>query len=262
LQSANPVRVLNSDRVFYWNFNKNNKTAFFKDFAYFRFMKNIIITGTSRGIGYELALQFANAGHNVLAISRKTPQALIENKNISCLSVDLSDENEIQKVENFLSQSWKKVDVIIHNAGSLLLKPFSETTQKDFEKIYKVNVFGVANLTRACLPYLQKGSHVVTISSMGGIQGSLKFAGLAAYSSSKGAVITLSELLAEEYKERGIAFNVLALGAVQTEMLQEAFPGYEAPISAEEMANYIFDFALTGNKYYNGKVLQVSSTNP
>ncbi|WP_310378479.1 SDR family oxidoreductase [Flavobacterium sp.] len=224
--------------------------------------KNIIITGTSRGIGYELALQFANAGHHVLAISRKTPQALLGNKKITCLAVDLSNENEMQTVQNFLSQSWKQVDIIIHNAGSLLLKPFSESTQEDFENIYKVNVFGVANLTRACLPYLQKGSHVVTISSMGGIQGSLKFAGLAAYSSSKGAVITLSELLAEEYKEKGIAFNVLALGAVQTEMLQEAFPSYEAPISAQEMANYIFDFALTGNKYYNGKVLQVSSTNP
>lgn len=225
-------------------------------------MKNIIITGTSRGIGFELALQFANAGHNVLAISRKTPQTLLGNKNISCLSVDLSDENEMKKVENFLSHSWENVDIIIHNAGSLMLKPFSETSHEDFENIYKVNVFGVANLTRACLPYLQKGSHVVTISSMGGIQGSLKFAGLAAYSSSKGAVITLSELLAEEYKERGISFNVLALGAVQTEMLHEAFPGYQAPISAEEMANYIFDFSLTGNKYYNGKVLEVSSTNP
>ncbi|MFV5702504.1 SDR family NAD(P)-dependent oxidoreductase [Flavobacterium sp. XS2P12] len=225
-------------------------------------MKNIIITGTSRGIGYELALQFANAGHNVLAISRKTPQDLIENQNITCLSIDLSDENEMQKVESFLSHSWKKVDIIIHNAGSLLLKPFSETSQEDFENIYKVNVFGVANLTRICLPYLQKGSHVVTISSMGGIQGSLKFAGLAAYSSSKGAVITLSELLAEEYKERGISFNVLALGSVQTEMLAEAFPGYQAPITASEMADYIFNFTLTGNKYFNGKVLQVSSTNP
>jgi short-subunit dehydrogenase len=225
-------------------------------------MKNIIITGTSRGIGYELALQFANAGYNVLAISRKTPQVLIENQNITCLSIDLSDETEMEKVDNFLSHSWEKVDLIIHNAGSLLLKPFSETSQEDFENIYKVNVFGVANLTRVCLPYLQKGSHVVTISSMGGIQGSLKFAGLAAYSSSKGAVITLSELLAEEYKEQGISFNVLALGAVQTEMLQEAFPGYEAPITAKEMADYIFDFALNGNKYYNGKVLQVSSTNP
>jgi NAD(P)-dependent dehydrogenase (short-subunit alcohol dehydrogenase family) len=225
-------------------------------------MKNIIITGTSRGIGYEMALQFAKEGHQVLAISRKTPQELIENGNITCLSVDLSIEEELNQVEQFLSSSWKKVDIIIHNAGSLLHKPFSQTSQEDFENIYKVNVFGVANLTRVCLPYLQKGSHVVSISSMGGIQGSMKFAGLSAYSSSKGAVITLSELLAEEYKEQGISFNVLALGAVQTEMLAEAFPGYEAPISAEKMANYIVNFALTGNQYYNGKILQVSSTTP
>ena len=225
-------------------------------------MKNIIITGTSRGIGYELALQFANAGHNVLAISRKTPQTLIENEKITCLSVDLSIEDDLKKVEQFLEYTWKKVDVLIHNAGSLLLKPFDQISSEEFENVYRVNVFGVANLTRVCIPYLQKGSHVVTISSMGGIQGSMKFAGLSAYSSSKGAVITLSELLAEEYKERGIAFNVLALGAVQTEMLQEAFPGYEAPLSAKEMADYIFDFALMGNKYYNGKVLQVSSSTP
>jgi NAD(P)-dependent dehydrogenase (short-subunit alcohol dehydrogenase family) len=225
-------------------------------------MKNIIVTGTSRGIGLELALQLADKGHHVLAISRSIPQALLGNENISCLSVDLAHESDLQKVGDYLSSTWKQVDAIIHNAGSLLLKPFSETAQADFESIYKVNVFGVANLTRIALPYLTKGSHVVTISSMGGIQGSLKFPGLAAYSSSKGAVITLSELLAEEYKEQGIAFNVLALGAVQTEMLAEAFPGYQAPISAADMAKYIVDFTLTGNQYYNGKVLEVSSSNP
>jgi NAD(P)-dependent dehydrogenase (short-subunit alcohol dehydrogenase family) len=225
-------------------------------------MKNIIITGTSRGIGFELALKFANAGHQVLALSRKAHQDILSHKNITFLSVDLSNEIELQQVTEFLSSAWKKIDAVVHNAGSLLLKPFSETAQEDFENVYKVNVFGVANLTRICIPFLQKGSHVVTISSMGGVQGSLKFAGLAAYSSSKGAVITLSELLAEEYKEQGISFNVLALGAVQTEMLQEAFPGYQAPLSASEMANYIYDFTLTGNKYFNGKVLPVSSTNP
>lgn len=225
-------------------------------------MKNIIISGTSRGIGYELALLFGNAGHQVLAISRKSPQALIEHQNITCLSVDLSKEEDLKKVENFLSSTWKQVDAIVHNAGALLLKPFSETTVADFEAIYKVNVFGVASLTRISLPYLKSGSHVVTISSMGGIQGSMKFAGLSAYSSSKGAVITLSELLSEEYKEKGISFNVLALGSVQTEMLAEAFPGYQAPLSAKEMANYIYDFTLTGNKFYNGKVLQVSSSTP
>lgn len=225
-------------------------------------MKNIIITGTSRGIGYELALQFAKEGHQVLAISRQTPQELIENPNITCLSIDMSVEDEMHEVTKFLSQTWKNVDVLIHNAGCLMHKPFSETSQSDFERVYKVNVFGVANLTRVVLPYMQKGSHVVSISSMGGIQGSMKFAGLSAYSSSKGALITLSELLAEEYREQGIAFNVLALGSVNTEMLQEAFPGYDAPLSAIEMADYIYNFSLTGNKYYNGKVLQVSSTTP
>lgn len=225
--------------------------------------KNIIITGTSRGIGLELAMKFANEGHQVLAISRKISTTLIENPNITCLSIDVSISEELLQVEKFITNSWQnKVDVIIHNAGALVNKPFEQITPADFEHVYKVNVFAVAELTRICIPYLSKGSHVLTISSMGGVQGSSKFPGLAAYSSSKGAVITLSELLAEEYKEQQIAFNVLALGAVNTEMLHEAFPGYEAPLSAKEMAEYIWNFALTGNKFYNGKVLQVSASTP
>jgi len=225
-------------------------------------MKNIIVTGTGRGIGYELALQFANAGHYVLAASRKIPQALAEHPNITCLSVDLSVATDLDKIKDFLSNSWPTIDAIVHNAGALVMKPFSETTLEDFENVYKVNVFGVASLTKLALPYLRKGSHVVSISSIGGVQGSMKFAGLSAYSSSKGALITLSELLAEEYKERGIAFNVLALGSVQTEMLAEAFPGYQAPLSALQMAEYISNFTLTGNQFYNGKILEVSSTTP
>lgn len=225
-------------------------------------MKNIIITGTSRGIGNELALKFANEGHNVLAISRKTCANLAKHENVTCLSVDLSSENELENISNFLSATWKKVDIIINNAGAIINKPFAETSVEDFRRIYDVNVFGIVSLTQIALPYMKKGSHVVTISSMGGIQGSMKFAGLSAYSSSKGAVITLSELLSEEYKEQGISFNVLALGSVQTEMLEEAFPGYQAPLSAAEMASYIMDFSLTGNKFFNGKVLQVSSSTP
>ncbi|MDY0781095.1 SDR family oxidoreductase [Tenacibaculum sp. IB213877] len=225
--------------------------------------KNIVITGTSRGIGFELAKRFANAGHNVLALSRNTkPLELIKHKNITVFSTDLSLEADVERATSFVKTEWKHVDILINNAGKLINKPFDLLTPNDFLEVYKVNVFAVAELTRQLLPFMKAGSHVVTISSMGGIQGSMKFPGLAAYSSAKGAVITLSELLAEEYKEQQIAFNVLALGAVQTEMLEEAFPGYKAPLSAKEMANYIFDFALTGNKYYNGKVLQVSSSTP
>jgi len=226
--------------------------------------KNIIITGTSRGIGFELVKLFSDAGHQVLSLSRNnTPVANLSLKNVTALSFDLSVESDYKKVSDFVSEKWNnKVDILINNAGLLVNKPFEGITQQDWLKVYQVNVFGVAELTKTALPFMNTGSHVVTVSSMGGIQGSMKFPGLAAYSSSKGAVITLSEVLAEEYKEQQIAFNVLALGAVQTEMLEEAFPGYEAPLKAIEMANYIYDFSLNGNKYYNGKVLEVSSTTP
>lgn len=226
-------------------------------------MKNIVITGTSRGIGFELAKQFAENGHQVLALSRNSaPLLAVNHKNITVLSVDISNSKDLIKVSDFIKNTWKKVDILINNAGKLINKPFTEISSEDFLEVYKVNVFAVAEITKLLIPFLQKGSHVVTVSSMGGIQGSMKFPGLAAYSSAKGAVITLSELLAEEYKDQQIAFNILALGAVQTEMLEEAFPGYKAPLSAIEMADYIYDFSLTGNKFYNGKVLQVSSSTP
>ena len=226
-------------------------------------MKNIIITGTSRGIGFELVKLFAQKGYNVLALSRnEKPVKNLKLKNVKYFSFDLSNSDDYLKVKEFLKTNWKQVDILINNAGALVNKPFSETTMDDSEQVYKTNVFGVAELTRTVLPFIKKEGHVVTISSMGGVQGSMKFPGLSAYSSSKGAVITLTELLAEEYKETGPSFNVLALGAVQTEMLEEAFPGYKAPTTALQMAKYIADFALTGNQFYNGKLLQVSSSTP
>ena len=178
------------------------------------------------------------------------------------MAIDISKADMLTGLSTFLKTRMLGIDILIHNAGKLINKPLKETTTADFLEVYKVNVFAVAEVTRISVPFLGKGSHVVAISSMGGIQGSVKFPGLSAYSSSKGAVITLMELLAEEYKDSGIAFNTLAIGAVQTEMLEEAFPGYKAPLTAKEMADYICNFALTGNKYYNGKVLQVSSSTP
>lgn len=225
--------------------------------------KNIIITGTSRGIGFEMVKLFSGMGHNVLALSRNSnPIDIQELKGVTSFSFDLSKEDDFEKVNHFVSENWSHVDVLINNAGALVNKPFSETSMKDFERVYATNVFGVAKMIQTVIPFMKPKAHIVTISSMGGVQGSMKFAGLSAYSSSKGAVITLIELLAEEYKDSGISFNVLALGAVQTEMLQEAFPGYQAPITAKEMADYIVEFSLNSNKFYNGKLLQVSNSTP
>ena len=225
--------------------------------------KTVIITWTSRGIGFELVHLFSKAGYAVLALSRNAkPVINLNYENITALSFDLNNVEDYNRVETFVQNEWTHVDILINNAGAIINKPFAETTFDDFKQIYGTNVFGVAELTRRVLPFIPKTGHVVTISSMGGVQGSMKFAGLSAYSSSKGAVITLTELLAEEYKEAGPSFNVLALGAVQTEMLAEAFPGYKAPTSPIEMATYIFEFAKTGQQFYNGKLLQVSSSTP
>ena len=226
-------------------------------------MKNVIITGTSRGIGLELVRLFTTAGHNVLALSRNAlPVQKLKLKNCEAFSFDITKASDIDKVSAYINDHWSRVDILINNSGLLLNVPFSEIDIKDFKRIYDVNVFGVAAITQIVVPFMPKDGHVLTISSMGGIQGSLKFPGLSAYSSSKGAVIALSELLAEEFKETGPSFNVLALGAVQTEMLEEAFPGYKAPLTAKEMATYILEFSLNGNKYYNGKIMQVSSSTP
>ncbi len=225
--------------------------------------RNIVITGTSRGIGFELAQLFAGNGDRVMALSRKRDSIeSLNNSNITAVSCDLARESSVAEASTQIAAAFEQVDILIHNAGMLVNKPFNELTKTDFLNCYEVNVFGVAALTQALLPMMTNSSHVVAISSMGGIQGSAKFPGLAAYSSAKGAVITLFELLAEEYKENGPSFNTLALGAVQTEMLAEAFPGYEAPLQPVEMAKYIMGFALTGNKFYNGKTLEVSSSTP
>lgn len=225
-------------------------------------MKNIIVTGTSRGIGMEIALQFAKEGHQVLAISRNSAKELASNTNIVYIQADITKEEDLGRIATYVKEHWGRVDVLINNAGAIVNKPFEEITTAEFKYVYKVNVFAVAALTRICIPFMKVGSHVVTVSSMGGIQGSVKFPGLAAYSSSKGAVVILNELLAEEYKEQGISFNTVALGAVQTEMLEEAFPGYKAPLEPADMASFIVDFGLTGQRFFNGKVLQASSTTP
>ena len=225
--------------------------------------KKVIITGTSRGIGYELVKLFSKAGYKVLALSRNSkPISELNDPNVISLSFNLNNSSDFVLVNDFIKKEWGNVDVLINNAGSLINKPFLETSAEDFKNVFSTNVFGVAELIKCVIPFMSSEGHVVTISSMGGVQGSMKFAGLSAYSSSKGAVITLTELLAEEYKETGPSFNVLALGAVQTEMLEEAFPGYKASVSADQMANYIFDFSVNGNKLYNGKLMQVSSSTP
>ena len=221
--------------------------------------KRVIVTGASRGIGRALVDRFLDLGHEVWALSRNTDE-LNKIKGIHTVSIDLSEEQQI--VDWVQSCGVDYFDAVINNAGMLINKPFAETTYADFEAVYRVNVFGAAQLIRNLLPLLTTDSHILNISSMGGVNGTAKFPGLAAYSSSKGALGILTELLAEEFKDNGPRCNALALGAVQTEMLAEVFPDYKAPVSAPQMATYIADFSLNGHHLYNGKVLPISQSTP
>ena len=221
----------------------------------------ILITGASRGIGFESAKLFTKLGHQVLAISRNTNELSELSKfGVTPFTFDLTNEDYFDLIEKV--KSFGEIDILINNAGKLVNKPFSEISNIDLHDIYKVNVFAPFRLIRDLFPFFSSKSHTINISSVGGLQGSVKFQGLSAYSSSKGALTILTECLAEEYKETKHRFNGLALGAVQTEMLEEAFPGYKASISAQEMAKFLVRFAIEDSLYYNGKVLNVSSSTP
>ena len=221
----------------------------------------VVITGTSRGIGFEMVKQFLANGHQVIAISRNQEKLLeLEQLGANILAFDLTADDFSPIVDAV--KSFGKIDILINNAGALVNKPLSQMTNDDIDFVYRVNVFAVIKLCRDLLPYFNDNAHIVNISSVGGVQGSVKFSGLSTYSSSKGALSILTECLAEEFKESTLRFNALALGAVQTEMLQEAFPDYQANTTAAEMANYIYSFATQDGKLFNGKILTVSSSTP
>lgn len=230
-------------------------------------MKNIVIIGGSRGIGRALALQLS-MHHNVLVLSRnlkalKELQELSLGKQLHIGSLDLTAQHLRDYLHSVVSTTFDHVDVLINNAGYLVNKPVLELEQEDIRAIFETNVFGLIQSCQAIIPLLEKkGGHIVNIGSMGGFQGSSKFPGLSAYSASKSAVAGFSECLAEELKDKNIKVNCLALGSAQTEMLAEAFPGYTAPVSADEMAKYIADFSLNAHQWMNGKVIPVSLSTP
>lgn len=231
----------------------------------------IIITGASSGVGFEAVLELIlNSEHEIVALARSEENLsrlyqLAQSLNPDCklypAKFDIVHDDYASLVA-FVKDRIGTVDVLINNAGQLVNKPFEETTPIDFADMLQNNLLGHVKMIHHMLPLFNESGHVVNIGSMGGYQGSVKFAGLAAYSASKAALHTLTECLAAEYVDRKIHFNCLALGSAQTEMLEKAFPDYQSPVMAFEMGKYIADFALTGHRFFNGKVLPVAVTTP
>jgi 3-oxoacyl-[acyl-carrier protein] reductase len=221
--------------------------------------KTVLVIGASRGIGNELVQQFAAKDLEVIGFARS--KKTYSEDTIQYIQLDLLSPTIKSDFENAI-KTIDQIDYLIHNAGFIVVKPFLELTREDIQNCYQVNVMSVMELTQVCIPKMKPGGHIVMISSIGGFQGSSKFPGLAAYSTSKAALVSLTELLAEEFKDSGISINCLCLGAVQTEMMEEAFPGYKAPHQPNEIANFIVDFTLNNGKYFHGKIIPVSVSNP
>lgn len=232
---------------------------------------NIVLTGASSGVGFEAALEFSlRAENNIVCIARSADKlrklleiakGITPESNLIPVEFDIVNDDYAALIP-FLTERLGHVDILINNAGALINKAFKDTTVQDFAEMLQSNVLGHFNMIKHVIPLMKDGSHIVNIGSMGGFQGSVKFPGLSAYSSSKAALHTLTECLAFELAETGIKVNCLALGSAQTEMLEQAFPGYQSPVMAFEMGKYIADFARTGHKFFNGKILPVAVTTP
>ena len=221
--------------------------------------KNVLVIGASRGIGKELVNQFAAKDLETFGFARSLKNG--SENNIHFIQLNLLSPTIKSDFEKAIA-GIDQIDYLIHNAGFIKVKPFLELSREDIQNCYQVNVLSVMEITQICIPKMKPGGHIVMISSIGGFQGSSKFPGLAAYSTSKAALVSLTELLAEEFKDSGIAINCLCLGAVQTEMMEEAFPGYKAPHQPAEIAEFIVNFTLNNGKYFHGKIIPVSVSNP
>lgn len=228
--------------------------------------KVAVITGASRGIGFKICQLLAGDGHHVVAVARsEDPLKKLEAKNpdrITSIPTDLTSSREVNELSDQIATKYGTVDILINNAGALINKSFAELTLDDWRSQMESNLISAVHITKQLLSQFSEGAHIVNISSMGGFQGSAKFPGLAAYSVSKGALSILTECIAVELGDKKISANALCLGAVQTEMFDEAFPSMEAPVTAEEMGRYIADFALNGSTFYNGKILPVALEDP
>lgn len=228
--------------------------------------KHLLITGASRGIGYETARALAGEGHKVTATARSADALSrleqLHPELIDTVPADLTRPADVRMLSDYLETNNIRLAGLIHNAGLLINKPFGELTDNDWADMLEVNLMGPVRLTRSLVSQLETECHILNISSMGGYQQSSKFAGLSGYSTAKGALGILTECLAVELADKYIRVNCLCLGAVQTEMLEEAFPGMNAPVSAFGMGQYIAGFVLEGHRFFNGKILPVSLSDP
>jgi NAD(P)-dependent dehydrogenase (short-subunit alcohol dehydrogenase family) len=201
------------------------------------------ITGASRGFGFDITKAALDAGDKIVATVRSKPEVLLSklknNENLFVTPLDVTNETQAHEAAKQAIVKFGRIDVLVNNAGYGLLSAVEETSADEVRRNYETNVFGTLNVIRAILPYMrkQRGGHVINLSSVGGLRGSV---GWGLYASTKFAVEGFTESMALELAPLGIHATAVEPGYFRTNFLDTT--------SLSCPANFIDDYVETVGK--------------
>jgi len=185
-----------------------------------------MITGASRGFGAEIAKAVLGAGEKVVATARKVEALdhLGNNDNLFKVALDVTDEAQVKSAVNAALAHFGRIDVLVNNAGYGLLGAVEEGSAREVENLYRTNVFGLLNVTRAVLPGMrkQRSGHIINMSSVGGYASA---PGWGLYCSTKFAVEAIGEALSAELAPLGIHATIVEPGYFRTDFLDSSSLG-------------------------------------
>lgn len=210
------------------------------------------ITGASKGFGLTLAKLLLTKGQKVAATSRDkkniTDQISGDNPGLLALTVNLTDENDVKKAIDETVRHFGKIDVVVNNAGYMLLGSLEEVSASEFQQSMDLNVFAFLNVIRNVMPYFRKQNHghIFNYSSSAGYGGD---ACAGSYNAVKAAIIGLSEALAKEVKPLNVSVTIISPGLFRTSFLADG----SFSIAKSRIDSYNTQALIDGMNYYNGK---------
>ena len=234
--------------------------------------KVALVTGATRGIGKEIALELAKNGFDIAVNYRGTQdenlKKEIESNNVRCEFVE-ADVSNFEQCENMIKEAIEKygrIDVLVNNAGITKDGLIMRMKKEDFEAVIDVNLVGTFNVTRNVIPYMikQKSGRIINVSSVVGVAGN---AGQTNYSASKAGVIGFTKSLAKEVASRNILVNAIAPGFIDTDMTKVLSDNVKEGINAQiplkrmgtpnEVAKVVKFLASEDSSYITGQVINI-----
>ena len=211
--------------------------------------KIALVTGGSRGIGKVIAKILKENDFTVIITSRNKERLKKTAKElrVDYFKADVSNLKEVQNLIKYIAKKYKKIDVLVNNAGVVSSKKLIDDNYEDIDNTIKTNVLGVIYCTKESLPYMKDGI-IINISSVAGLEG---YNELSVYCASKFAVVGFGEALKKELKDNKI--YTICPGPVDTDMWKqyEITPGTKP----EDVAKIVI--GITKNKYKNGKIIKI-----